>query len=156
MIETLYQLVEHARWADRLVLESLRRASALPTRALDTFAHVIAAEHVWLSRLEGRPAEIAVWPSLDLDGCGVLMNATHAAMIEYVHGLDEAALERQVHYSNTAGAEFDSRIGDIMMHVLLHCAYHRGQVALLLRTAGAEPEPTDFIAFCRGAPAARS
>jgi uncharacterized damage-inducible protein DinB len=73
-----------------------------------------------------------------------------------VHGLDEAALERQVHYSNTAGAEFDSRIGDIMMHVLLHCAYHRGQVALLLRTAGAEPEPTDFIAFCRGAPAARS
>ena len=38
--------------------------------------------------------------------------------------------------------------------LLLHGAYHRGQIALLLREGGAEPAPTDYIAFVRGAPAA--
>ena len=45
-------------------------------------------------------------------------------------------------------------VGDILAHAVLHGSYHRGQVSLLVRDAGAQPQPTDFIAFVRGAPAA--
>jgi uncharacterized damage-inducible protein DinB len=31
------------------------------------------------------------------------------------------------------------------MHVLLHSVYHRGQIALQMRSSGAEPAYTDFI-----------
>ncbi|MGH7501674.1 MAG: DinB family protein [Longimicrobiales bacterium] len=156
MIESLRQLIEHARWADRLALDSLRRARAVPPRALATFAHVIAAQRLWLSRLEGEPPGVAVWPSFELGACAALMHETHVALEAYARGLDDAAPGRTVHYRNSAGVEFDSKIDDILMHVMLHSAYHRGQVAMLLRNAGEEPEPTDYIAFCRGAPAARS
>ena len=43
---------------------------------------------------------------------------------------------------------------DMLLQVVLHGCYHRGQVALVVRGAGAEPSPTDYIAFVRGAPAA--
>jgi uncharacterized damage-inducible protein DinB len=45
-------------------------------------------------------------------------------------------------------------VGDMLLHVALHGAYHRGQIALLVRAGGSTPSPTDYIAFIRGAPAA--
>jgi uncharacterized damage-inducible protein DinB len=63
-------------------------------------------------------------------------------------------LAREVPYVNSAGAAFVSRVDDILLHVVLHSAYHRGQVSLLMRRSGGTPKPTDYIAFARGAPAA--
>ncbi|HEU5359182.1 MAG TPA: DinB family protein, partial [Gemmatimonadales bacterium] len=60
-----------------------------------------------------------------------------------------------VTYRNSAGLEFTSTVEDILLHVALHGAYHRGQVARALREGGAVPNATDYIAFIRGAPAAR-
>jgi uncharacterized damage-inducible protein DinB len=57
---------------------------------------------------------------------------------------------------NSAGQAFTSTVEDILLHVCLHGQYHRGQVALLLREAGAAPATTDYIAFARGAPTAPS
>ena len=70
--------------------------------------------------------------------------------------MDDGALERTVHYRNSAGAEFDSKISDILLHVALHGSYHRGKIAAALRGAGADPAPTDYIGFVRGVPAART
>jgi uncharacterized damage-inducible protein DinB len=72
----------------------------------------------------------------------------------YVQRLDEEDLERTVHYRNSAGAEFDTKISDILLHVALHGSYHRGKVAAALRHAGAQPAATDYIGFVRGVPAA--
>jgi len=36
-------------------------------------------------------------------------------------------------------------VGDILTHVLLHSAYHRGQIAVDLRAAGLTPAYTDYI-----------
>lgn len=150
------QLVDHSIWADNLVLDSLRRAQPLPDRALKVFAHVIAVQNVWLSRLEGKPQGVEIWPKLHLEQCARLMEETHEQLVHYLDTLGVSSLDRLVHYRNTAGAEFDSKIEDIVMHVMLHSAYHRGQVSMILRDGAAEPAPTDYIAFCRGAPSARS
>jgi uncharacterized damage-inducible protein DinB len=63
-------------------------------------------------------------------------------------------LQRKVAYTNSAGARFESTVEDMLLQVILHGCYHRGQVAMIVRGAGAEPSPTDYIAFIRGAPAA--
>lgn len=155
MYEAIRRLCAHLEWADGLVLESLREGAGASPRALELYAHVLGAEAVWLARLRGVPAEVPVWPAADVGACSALIEETHAGLASFIDSLDDAGLERTVHYRNSAGAEFDSRVGDILLHVMLHGAYHRGQVALLLRDAGAIPAPTDYIAFVRGAPAAR-
>ena len=38
---------------------------------------------------------------------------------------------------------------DILTHVVLHSAYHRGQIASQMRAGGAPPAYTDFIHAAR-------
>ena len=154
-LDYIKRIYEHVRWADALSLNALRAASGRPAKALEIYAHILAAEHVWLSRLRGAAASLPVWPSLDIDECAALAQRNSAEYAGYLARLTPAALESVVAYHNSAGVAFESKIADVLLQVALHGAYHRGQVALLLRQDGAVPAPTDYIAYVRGAPAAR-
>ena len=147
-------LLDHLAWADARVLAALRESPGSDPGALELFAHVVGAEHVWLARLRGETPSVAVWPTLTLERCAALA-AENAAGLRAVH--DERAsggLEHEVSYVNSAGQAFQSTVSDILVHVALHGCYHRGQVALLVRRSGGEPASTDYIALARGAPAA--
>ena len=157
----LQRLYAHLAWADELVLNALRHAQDIgegdeqgARDARSLFAHVIAAEHLWLTRIDGRPARVGVWPSLSLDECAVLSVENATAFRALVDASDESALARIVTYLNSAGRQFTTRLDDILLHVAMHGSYHRGQVALVMRRAGATPAPTDFIGYVRGSPAA--
>jgi uncharacterized damage-inducible protein DinB len=156
MMDQIRTLFAHLAWADAEALAALKAADEPPARAVRLYAHVAAAEHVWLSRLRGRAPRVAVWPELDLEQAAALAAENAGDLAAYVDTLSADDLPREIVYRNSAGDEFRSAIGDVLMHVCLHGSYHRGQVAMLLRDAGAEPRPTDYIAFTRGAPAARS
>jgi uncharacterized damage-inducible protein DinB len=154
MRQYLRRLFDHMAWADARAVAALREAAGVSELARAELAHVVGVEHVWLARLEGRPATVAVWPELTVDECDALAHDTAAGFRAYVERLDDETLERTVHYRNSAGAEFDTKISDILLHVALHGSYHRGKVAAALRGAGAEPAATDYVSFVRGVPAA--
>lgn len=142
-------------WADESVRDALARAGdRVPPRAVALYAHVLGAELVWLGRVEGVGQSVAVWPSTNLAGCTQLASRARTRYEAFLETLTASALPRLVHYTNSAGQTFDTPLEDILLHVALHGSYHRGQIALLLRDAGAEPAPTDYIALVRGVPAA--
>jgi uncharacterized damage-inducible protein DinB len=141
-------------WADARALKALRKSEGASELAHSELAHVLGVEHVWLARLEGRSATVAVWPELSVDECEALARETQAGLRAFVERQDENMLDRTVHYRNSAGAEFDSKVSDILLHVALHGSYHRGKVAAALRASSAEPAATDYIGFVRGVPAA--
>lgn len=150
----LERLFAHLRWADDQVQEALEAAPEPPARAVELYAHVLGAELVWLDRVQGAPQSVAVWPQTDLAGCRELARLSRRRYQAFLAELSPRDLPRLIHYANSAGEEFDTPLEEILLHVALHGAYHRGQVALLLRDAGAVPAATDYIAFVRGAPAA--
>lgn len=148
------RLVDHLEWADQRAFTSLRSAANPPAKALETYAHVLGSEHVWLSRLYGTPPRIAVWPNLTLDECEPLAAENASQFRKVVDGLTENALERGITYRNSAGDQYTSTLEDILTHVFMHGSYHRGQIASLVRAAAGTPSPTDFIFYTRGSPAA--
>jgi uncharacterized damage-inducible protein DinB len=148
----LSRLVAHLGWADNLVLESLRPDA--DAGALELFGHILGAEAVWLSRVKGEKPDVPVWPSIGLDECAALAERTREEIAAFVARLTPADLARPVSYVNSAGRQFTSTVEDILLHICLHGAYHRGQIARALRQAGQKPNPTDYIAYIRGAPAA--
>jgi len=154
-LDTVVRLWRHAEWADAAVLAALDRVPEPPADALREYAHVIGAEEVWLARIEGRAPRIPVWPAVERAALPALAAQLRDGYARLLATLDEAALAQTVPYTNSAGQAFETPIGDILLHVALHGQYHRGKVNLLLRQAHAEPAPVDFIAFVRGAPAAR-
>jgi uncharacterized damage-inducible protein DinB len=156
----LARLFEHLEWADanaRTAIAAMPRGTPDAARALQIFAHVLGAEHVWLSRLRGVPAKHPVWPQLDLASATALATHTARELRLYVADVVERGdLAREIEYANSAGQRFRGRIDDILTHVAMHGAYHRGQVAMLVRQGAGEPANTDYIAFVRGVPAART
>jgi uncharacterized damage-inducible protein DinB len=153
----LARLYEHMVWADLGARDALRAMPAgSPTlaRAVELFAHVAGAEHVWLCRLEGRPAEFPVWPALELEAAARLAADSGQALRALVSRLDDAGLAREVEYVNSAGRSFRTRADDILLQVATHGSYHRGQIALLTRDGGGQPAGTDYVSFVRGVPAA--
>lgn len=117
---------------------------------------MLGAEHVWLMRIHSKPATVAVWPSLTLEECEALAYANCEAFRQLVETLTPVSLARPVAYRNTAGVSFVSTLEDILAHVALHGAYHRGQIATTLRESGEVPASTDYIVFARESPAATS
>ena len=147
-------MIAHLEWADARALGALRAAATPIPKALEIYAHVLGAEHTWLSRIAGRAPNHPVWPTLDVEQCEVLARENAAELRSIAATGSDASMARAVAYRNSAGQAFESTVEDMLLQLLLHGAYHRGQVALLLRDGGAEPAATDYIAFVRGAPAA--
>jgi len=156
IVYQLGKLIDHLGWADARVLESLRAMSHPDQRALDLYAHVLGAEHVWLSRMLKRPPREKIWPDITLERAASLAAENAAGLRGLLDSCPADELQRQVAYTNSAGLSFESTIEDMLLQVVLHGCYHRGQVALLLRDSGAEPAPTDYIAFIRGSASAVS
>jgi len=156
MFDYLRKLVDHLKWADAAVLEALRASPGSGARALQIYAHILGAEAVWLARIAERPVDVAVWPSLSLDDAAALAGRNATDLDRVLANLASGDLHRDIAYRNSAGQAFSSTLEDIVLHVALHGAYHRGQVAMLVRDNKCEPAPTDYIAFIRGAPAART
>ncbi|MEP6991039.1 MAG: DinB family protein [bacterium] len=153
-VEQLRRLRDHAAWADLALLAELEHLPAVAAEVLREYAHILAAESVWLARLEGRLPTSAIWPDLALPAVAVLARENVAGYARLLAGLGDAELSREVPYVNSAGLAFTNTVSDILLHVLLHGQYHRGKVNLLLRESALEPVPFDFITFVRGRPAA--
>ena len=150
----LSKLVDHLEWADRRVLDSLRAMPHPDQRALDLYAHVLGAEHVWVCRILERAPREKVWPDLTLERASSLAAENARELRAVLERCSADELVRKIAYTNSAGADFLSTIEDMLLQVVLHGCYHRGQVALMVRGSGGEASPTDYIAFIRGAPAA--
>lgn len=141
-------------WADQEVLEAMGESVPPPTDTRELYSHVLSAEAIWLGRLHGVLVALDVWPMLDLDDCRALAERNRADWSIYMEKLSAEELSREVDYKNSSGQSFRSRVDDILLHVMMHGAYHRGQISRAFRQEGSAPRPTDYIAFARGAPCA--
>jgi uncharacterized damage-inducible protein DinB len=113
-------------------------------------SHSLTAERIWLMRLRNEvTGGAAIWPLLSPTACASLASVNAAAFRAFLEALDTEGLGENVRYQNSKGTEYRTSVADVLTHVLLHSAYHRGQAATALREAGAEPPVTDFIAYVR-------
>lgn len=154
MSDVVRSLLRHLQWADDAVVAALRTDPGRDPQALEVFGHVVGAEHVWAKRIAGQTPTVAVWSGLTVDDCARYSKESFQAFWSVIDRSTPADLHAGITYTNTAGKTFTTPLEDILVHVALHGAYHRGQVSLLIRRGGGTPAPTDYIAFVRGTPAA--
>ena len=137
----LLRLFTYDAWANREALAAIGSA-AQRERATKLLAHIIAAEWLWLARMRREAQPMPVWPELTPEQCAAEIAKLETEWKTFLSRLD---LTAQASYQNSQGEKFSSRQADILMHVVMHGAYHRGQIAAAIRAAGSEPAYTDFI-----------
>ena len=139
------KLFAYEGWADHEAAEALLRAANPPSRAVRIMAHIIGASWLWYSRVVGQPSPMPVWPELPPDELHPSINAVQRAWENLPVTLTPEQLGSQIEYVNTKGERWMSAVEEVLTHLFMHSAYHRGQIALLLRLDNHEPPYTDYI-----------
>lgn len=156
----ILSLFDYNEWASARFVEviatldddqlSAHLESSFPS-ILGTFAHIVAAEWVWLRRWKGEnPTAFPEWlTSPRLGELRAKLAEVESERRAFLESLDDGDLEKPVNYKTLSGAAYSNRLADLCRHVVHHSSYHRGQLTTLLRQVGATPVSTDFIVFLR-------
>ena len=146
----LPKLLSFNTWANRAAAASVATAASSHD-ALRALSHLLLAERTWLDRIDGDSSRTDFWEMSTLEEC---VRAVDENAQRFASTIASDALGRVVHYRNSKGLDFQTPVGEILTHVMMHSMYHRGQVAMGVRQAGGTPAVTDYIAYLREVPAA--
>lgn len=149
-------LLAYTIWADRQVLQALasppeedlvRETGTSFGSVLGTMAHILDSEQVWLARLLGTPDSALPGPPEVVD-LGSLQSGfeDHWSQMEvYLASLDEPQTERDLDWTDSAGEPRSAPYRKVLLHLVAHASYHRGQVVAQLRQLGWPAPSTDLV-----------
>ncbi|MPZ35405.1 MAG: hypothetical protein GEV13_31275 [Rhodospirillales bacterium] len=149
-------LIHYKRWAtdglNSVIAETLDRIAAderiLVLRLVD---HIQAVDEIFRHNLEARPHGYRAPGSAELPSFDVLASkgrATADWYADYADALLPDEVDEALAFSFASGEPARMTRGEILLHVAMHAAGHRGQIALLLQKNGIQPWPdrlTDFL-----------
>jgi uncharacterized damage-inducible protein DinB len=155
-IRTLYR---YSDWANDRLLDAV--AQLTPEQFVhefsgsfrsirDTLAHIAVAEWLWFQRWKGHPpTAMPDWQTTpDLPALTVQMRRTSEERTAKLQTLKDSDLDQTFRTRNLKGdITWELPLAMMLLHVINHSTYHRGQLASLIRQAGGKPVSTDLINF---------
>lgn len=150
MNEYFIELFKYDSYANLKLLELLKNLPLIDENAKSIFAHLLNAKRLWLKRIKQEGYKnIEIWPTLDWDECNFLIRENESSYHNYLADKRDTELKAKIRYQNSKGKTFLTPVRDILMHVLIHGGYHRGQIAKFIKKAGGESINTDYITYVR-------
>lgn len=153
-------LIDYNYWARNRMLASVAQLPAEQlTRpmgssfasVLDTVTHIYMAEWIWYRRWKSEPPARPDLSGLsDVERIRAAWAPLEHDIRTFVDALGPEGLMRSLEYRSLAGQPATSLFWEMIVHVVNHGTYHRGQIATFLRQLGAAPaQSTDMIVFFR-------
>jgi uncharacterized damage-inducible protein DinB len=149
-------LMHYKRWAtnglNAVIAENLDRLPAderiLVRRLLD---HIQAVDEIFSHNLDARPHGHLAPRSVELPSFDALASRARSTAdwyADYADALLPDEVDEAIAFSFSNGEPARMTRGEMLLHVAMHAAGHRGQAALLLQKNGIQPWPdrmTDFL-----------
>lgn len=122
----------------QLFIENEAKTDARTTSLL---SHILNAQQVWNSRILGE-TPFGVWQINPTNKLEEINQSVYQKSLEIVQNI---SLDNIIHYKNSQGNSFTNSVCDILLHIVNHATYHRGQIATAFRIQGIQPLATDYI-----------
>jgi len=149
-------LIHYKRWATNglngVLASSLERLPAdeqvIALRLLD---HIQVVDEIFRHNLEAQPHGWQAPRSAELPSLDKLAREARATAdwyADYADALPPEQMDETIAFSFSNGEPARMTRGEMLLHVAMHSAGHRGQVALLLQKNGIQPfsdRITDFL-----------
>jgi uncharacterized damage-inducible protein DinB len=145
----LHRFLDYNLWANARLTENI---AAVPKSSIDrlplapfgsiheALRHIIGAENIWLERMKGQSPKdfLGFTEGKTLDELqGMLLDGSRR-WIECVTGragdADWMSPDATMTYTTMKGDVFVQAIPDVVLHVVNHSTYHRGQIMSALRS----------------------
>jgi len=156
-VKDLEVLFDYGHWANRKLFDVISRLTPEQlTRTVDgkhgsirnTMVHVLSAQWGWIGRCggpeRGAPLDPADFPTAESLATAWQKVEAHAR--GFLSTLRDEDLTRNVEFA--IGAEKHSMpVGELLQHAANHGVHHRGQISLLLRLLGHDPDNFDVLLY---------
>ena len=128
------------RWANGLWLEWLD-AHPKESQAHNIVSHMLAAAQIWLLRCQGEsPGQMPI--------VEIVASSLEDQLAGWTSVLNSQPNDAVIRYRNTRGEPFELSLENIVLHVVNHGTYHRGELRGLCRAVGWEDFPeTDRLVY---------
>jgi uncharacterized damage-inducible protein DinB len=145
----LLKIYQYNAWANRRIIACLEQQAVSDGKILGIFAHCVAANFIWYNRFMDLPkSEYKLWDGhYSISEMKKMVEEANDLWISFIESNE--SFDRILKYHNYVGEYYENNIQDIMIHLVNHGSYHRGQVAVLLRERGYKPVNTDLITYDR-------
>jgi uncharacterized damage-inducible protein DinB len=154
-------LFAYNRWANARAFESAsmltpeelsRQVGGSFSSVLGTLTHLVGAEWAWLERWHGRSPKALPTGFSSLEDLRGRLSEIEAGQKSFLATLPPERFGERITYVNFAGQTWTYALGEMLVHLVNHGTYHRGQVATLVRQLGGKPISTDYLLYLDGKP----
>lgn len=132
---------------NKQLIATFANTDKVPEKSSVLFSHILNAHHLWNARLRERKPEFGVWQVHDMLALGDIHYENQRNSFEIISNIDD--FEKRIDYENTEGKLSMYTVQDMLLHIINHSTYHRGQIAMDFRANGLEPLVSDYIHYKR-------
>jgi len=159
MPDTLQRLFRYKAWANDELLIALARLGDVPAvtdLAIKALSHTHVVDRIFAAHLR-REGHSYTSANLDqmptLEDLSADIRASDREYVDYVPTLDPGSLAEQIDFAFTDGKPGRMSREEMLMHVITHGVYHRGQVSALMLLDGKTPAREGFTTWLHTAEA---
>ncbi|MEM7281379.1 MAG: DinB family protein [Pseudomonadota bacterium] len=155
----LQSLVRYKQWANQLVYAAVMKMpnkEVVASRSIvfgsmiRTLHHTLAMDEVWRAHLQNQSHGFT---TRNPESCPTLgeLNVAQREMdawyVTYVDGLSESESREIIEFEFIGGRPGSMSRADMLIHVVHHGTYHRGNVTGMMYDCSVEPPTTDYSVF---------
>jgi uncharacterized damage-inducible protein DinB len=147
-IEHLRELFRYNDWANRRMTVAVKSSGS--ERCRQVLAHLLTTEAEYFARLYGKDSTgFDFWPELSVEECGDLARDTAEKYEKLLRRFVDEGLDVSVRYRTSRGDAQTNDFREMLTHVIIHSATHRGNIMAKLRDEGFEPPKIDYVIYLR-------
>ena len=149
MLDQFRKNFEFDYWANDKFVKALSEMPQPPEKAVNILGHIMFASDVWLARLmkEDLSRFTDPNPSYTLADCRQKLDELHIKWKNYLAKLKPENLGEKIVFANTHGKQYEHVVQNVLVHVVNHSSYHRGQLAMLVHQGEGKRPNTDYIGY---------
>jgi len=149
LLDQIRKNFDYDQWASEKFLKALEEMPSPPEKAVKILGHILFAKDVWLARIlkEDLSRFKDPYPPYTLAECRPKLDELHGKWKGYLASLNEEGLKGKFVAPNTQGKLSEHVVQNVIIQVIHHGTYHRGQLATLVAQAGGNRPGTDYISY---------
>ncbi|MDH5402351.1 MAG: DinB family protein [Candidatus Heimdallarchaeota archaeon] len=144
-------------WANDRYREKLSEISIVELKVdtpygklLDRIIHIFASYEMWYLRMEGKSPNKVLNSSdfISWDAISSTWKNYDKLLLDFVEVLSPEDINRIVSYTSMDGTIYKRKIKHILMHLISHPNYHRGQISAIFKYLNLPALPsTDMVIY---------
>lgn len=144
-IGAILDKIEYNQWANHLIMKTLH-GQEISEDIKSALSHIFNAMDIWNTRMGSQGYGYGIWQVHDLADCMTIAEAMYQSTTAV---FNEHSIDDMIKYTNLSGDAHQSSVRDILLHIVNHGTYHRGQIIQSLQQDGLKTVSTDFIKYSR-------